>query len=351
VLAAVESFPTWLVQHGGGWLNAYGLHVLFLAAVCGIVWLLSRLDRAAVEAPDADPRHRLHGSRATSRHALLFPYEAAYLAGGPQRVVETALAALHDEGWIESSAAGTLRLGRRRDLVAAPDRVAISVLAVVAGGPPSPARDVRRRAARQREVRDVSGILYGRRLVLSDASRLRLRRQRRAASALLGVAGVALLVATASRSPALTSAPVVAGAAAAVIGAVAPLLAARRPLFRTARGETVLGELRGRVLDKAHWVTGRIWSDRPEASPDGRWADVDRIVDALGRPATARPVQLGWLWGREDGLMAIALRGAPAIPDGGLRRGLLIGARGPAGTLSSTALSTPVHNIVRPDDV
>ncbi|HSR22216.1 MAG TPA: hypothetical protein VLW53_01595, partial [Candidatus Eisenbacteria bacterium] len=72
--------------------------------------------------------------------------------------------------------------------------------------------------------------------------------------------------------------------------------------------------------------------------------------DALARPAPGRPVQLGWLWGREDGLMAIALHGALAIPDRGLRRGLLGRRRAAAGTGSSTGLSTPVHNIVRPDD-
>ncbi|HSR22644.1 MAG TPA: TIGR04222 domain-containing membrane protein, partial [Candidatus Eisenbacteria bacterium] len=263
---------TWFGQQGGGWLDAYGLQVLFLAILLGCVALLGRLHRDAVEAPEADPRHRLLGPRATSRHALLFPYEAAYLAGGPGRVVEIALASLLDEGWIASSAGGGLRLGERGDLVAAPDPVAISVLAVVAGGPPAPARDVRRRAARLREVRDVSGILYARRLVVAEAARRRLRRLRWTASVLLGVGGAVLLVAAASRSPGLASPPVIAAAAALVIGPVAPRLAGGGPLFRTAAGESELGALRGRVLDKAHWVAGRVWSDRAGASPQGPWA-------------------------------------------------------------------------------
>ena len=349
-LAAIERLATWFGQQGGGWLDAYGLHVLYLAILLGCLALLGRLHRDAAEAPEADQRHRLRGPRATSRHALLFPYEAAYLAGGPGRVVEVALASLLDEGWIASSAGGRLRLGQRGDLVAAPDPVAISVLAVVAGGPPASARDVRRRAARLREVHDVSGILYARRLVVAEAARRRLRRLRWAASVLLGAGGAALLVAAVSRSPGLTSPAVIAAAAALVVGPVAPLLAGAGTLFRTAAGESELGALRGRVLEKAHWVAGRVWSDRAGASPEGPWADVDRIVDALARPATGRPVQLGWLWGREDGLTAIALRGAPAIPDRGLRRGLLGGRRGAAGSGSSTGLSTPVHNIVRPDD-
>lgn len=349
VLAAIERFATWFIEHGGGWLNGYRLHLLFLATLLAGLALLRRLHRTAVEMPQADPRHRL-GARATSRHALLFPYEAAYLAGGPQRVVETALATLLDEGWIESSPAGRLRLGRRGDLVTSPDPVAISVLAVVAGGPAAAARDVRRRAARLREVRDVSGILYARGLLVAEATGRRLRRLRLAASGLLGLAGAALLAAVALRSPSLLDPPVAAAAAALAIGVVAPLLAAGHPLFRTAPGETELFALHGRVLDKARWVAGRVWSDRPDASPNGPWTDVDRIVDALARPATGRPVQLGWLWGREDALMAIALRGGAAVPHPGLRRGLTGAGRTAPRTWSSTALSTPVHKIVRPDD-
>src|SRR5215471_7429920 len=154
----------WLIQHGGGLSleagSTYGLHLLYLATLLGCVALLRRLHRMAIESPEADPAHFVHGARSNSPHALLFPYEAAYLSGGPERVVETALATLVDDGWIESTPSGRLSLGPRDDLVRNPDAVAISVLAVVAGQPPAPAREVRRRASRCREVREVSAILY-----------------------------------------------------------------------------------------------------------------------------------------------------------------------------------------------
>jgi hypothetical protein len=151
-------------------------------------------------------------------------------------------------------------------------------------------------------------------------------------------------------SPDLRSFPVVLAVVALVAGLVAPALAWRRPLFRTAPGEAELFGLRGSVCDKARWVAGRVWSDELPAQEGGPWSDVDRIVDALRRPPAARPVQLGWLWGREDGLMAIAVRGPAAIPDRGLRRGLNGNGGSAAGGGSSTALSTPVHKMVRPDD-
>jgi uncharacterized protein (TIGR04222 family) len=355
VVAAIERLADWLIQHGGGLSleagSTYGLHLLYLATLLGCVALLRRLHRMAIESPEADPAHFIHGARSNSPHALLFPYEAAFLAGGPERVVETALAALLEEGWIASSASGRLALGGRGDLVTSPDSVAIGVLAVVAGGPAAPARDVRRRAAAIREVRGSSGILYARRLVVAEATRRRLRLLRWVATGVLAVAGAALLMAVAARSPGLTSIPVLAAAAVVLAGLVAPALAWRRPVFRTVQGEAELFGLRGAVCDKARWVAGRVWSDQPETSSpdDGPWADVDRIVDALRRPAASRPVQLGWLWGREDGLMAVALRGAHAVPDRGLRRGLLGGGRSAGRDDSSTGLSTSVHKMVRPD--
>lgn len=350
MLAAIQRFATWLVQHGGGWVDTYGLHVLYLATLLGGVALLRRLHRQAVESPEADPRHLPRGPRANSPHSLLFPYEAAYLAGGPQRVVETALASLMEEGWIESSAGGRLRLGGRWDLVAAPDPVAIGVLAVVAGGPPRAAGEIRRRAARIPEIGAVTPILYARRLLVSEATQRRLRRLRWASAGVLAVAGAALLTDVARGSPALASPPVIVAGAALVLGITAPLLAGPRPLFRTAQGDADLRTLQSNVQEKARWVAGRVWSDRPDGSSTGAWADVDRIVEALARPPAGRPVQLGWLWGREDGQMAIALGGAPGIPDRGLRRSLQSGGRSISKVASSTALSTTVHNMVRPDD-
>jgi uncharacterized protein (TIGR04222 family) len=350
VLAAIQHLATWLVQQGGGWLEMYGLHLLYFATLLGCAALLRRLHRLAVESPEADPRHLPRGPRANSPHSLLFPYEAAYLAGGPQRVVETALASLKEEGWIEASAGGRLRLGGRWDLVAAPDPVAIGVLAVVAGGPPRPAGEIRRRAAHIPEIGAVTPILYARRLLVAEATRRRLQLLRLATAALLAVAGVALLVAVALRSPELTSPPVIAAAAALVIGVATPTLAWTRPLFRTAQGDADLLSLQANVQDKARWVAGRVWSDRQEGRSAGAWTDVDRIVEALARPPAGRPVQLSWLWGREDGQMAIALGGAPGIPDRGLRRSLQTGGRSMSKATSSTALSTPVHKMVRPDD-
>jgi len=327
----------------------FGLHMLFLAILLGGVALLRRLHRVAVETPEADPRYSFQGPRMASPHAVLFPYEAAYLAGGPPRVAETALAALLEEGWIESSPSGRLHLGGRGDLVTSPDPVGIPVLSVVASGPPAASRDVRRRAAGLREVRDVSRILYARRLLVARPTERRLRRLRWAVSAVLTVAAVALVLAAAARSTALLSPPVVLAAMCVPLGLLVPVLAGRRPLFRTSLGEAELAAIHGSVRDKARWVAERVWSDEPGPA-EVPWADVDRIADALQRPAAARPVQLGWLWGREDALMAIAVRGPRGIPDRGLRRGLA-GRRRPAHRNgSSTGLSTPVHKMVDTDD-
>jgi uncharacterized protein (TIGR04222 family) len=345
-----------LVQHGGGWqgsafdvASTYGLHVLYLAILLAVVVLLRRLHRTAVEAPESDPRYSFHGGRVTSPRAILFPYEAAYLAGGPPRVAETALAALVDEGWIESTPSGRLHLGGRGDLVTSPDPVGIPVLSVVASGPPTGSREVRRRATGLREVRDVSRILYARRLLVARPTERRLRRLRWAATAVMALLGAALLAFVALQSADLLSPPVVVAAGCVVLALVAPALSWREPLFRTVLGEAELASLHGSVNDKARWVAERVWSD--EAGPaDEPWADVDRIVDALQRPAAARPVQLGWLWGREDALMAIALRGPRGIPDRGLRRGLNGRRRPQSKNGASTGLSTPVHKMVDSDD-
>lgn len=348
---AFERSAALLVQHGGGWqrsaldtASTYGPHVLFLAILVTAAAALWRLHRTAVESPESDPRYSFHGGRVTSPRAILFPYEAAYLAGGPPRVAETALAALVDEGWIESTPSGRLHLGGRGDLVTSPDPVGIPVLSVVASGPPAASRDVRRRAAHLKEVRDVSRILYARRLLVSRPTERRLSRLRWAVTVGLGLLGAALLAEAALRSAHdLTGPPVVLAAACLVLALVTPALAWGGPLFRTALGEAELAALHGSVNDKARWVAERVWSDEPGRS-DEPWADVDRIVDALERPAAARPVQLGWLWGREDALMAIALHGPRGIPDRGLRRGLDGGRRTEAGNGSSPVSPKPVDN-------
>jgi uncharacterized protein (TIGR04222 family) len=340
-----------LVQHGGGWqgsafdvTSTYGPLVLFLATLVIAAVVLRRLHRTAVESPESDPRYSFHGGRVTSPRAILFPYEAAYLAGGPPRVAETALAALVDEGWIESTPSGRLHLGGRGDLVTSPDPVGIPVLSVVASGPPAASREVRRRAAHLREVRDVSRILYARRLLVSRPTERRLSRVRWALTIGLAVLGAALVVVTALRAPHLAGPPVVLAAACLVLAVVVPALAWGGPLFRTALGEAELAALQGSVNDKARWVAERVWSDEPARSAQP-WGDVDRIVEALQRPAASRPVQLGWLWGREDALMAIALRGPRGIPDLGLRRGLNGRRRPYARNGASTGLSTPVHKM------
>ena len=360
-IAAMEHLAALSVQPGGSWsgsvlglASTYGPIGLYLAilVVCGVA--LSRFHRAAVDKPEADPLYAVAGSRAGSPRALLFAYEAAYLAGGPARVVETALAALLDEGWIESTLSGRLHLGHRGDLVTAPDPVGIPVLSVVAAGPPTAAREIRRRAARLREVLDVSRILYARRLLVTHQSQRRLRLLTWGATGLLALAGVALVLVTAIRSQEPASAPVFAAAAALLVAVAVTARVARSPLFRSADGEVELHALRASVCDKARWVAGRVWSDESgSADEDGPWADVDRIADALQRPAASRPVQLAWLWGREDAQMAVAVRGPRAIPDPGLRRGLdgRGGPRGrPAKPGSSTGLSTPVHKMVGTDD-
>ena len=353
VLAAFERPAASLVQHGGAphasaldVASTFGPHVLLLAVlvVAGVV--LHRLHRAAVEAPEVDPRYSSAGGRAVSPRAILFPYEAAFLAGGMPRVVETALAALLEEGWIESSPSGRLHLGVRGDLVTSPDPVGIPVLSVVAGAPPTASREIRRRAAHLRELRDVGRILYARRLIISGPVEERLRRLRWGTTAGLALAAVALIAVSAMRSGQLLSPPAIMSAGCLVLAVVTPALAWPRPLFRTALGDAELAALRHTVNDKARWVSERLWSAEP-ATPEEPWADVDRISDALLRPAVSRPVQLGWLWGREDGLMAIAVRGPRGIPDRGLRRGL--NGHAPPGfvTDASTGLSTTVHKMLR----
>ncbi len=337
-----------------GLASTYGPHVVYLAIVVTCAVALRRLRQAAMEAPEADPLYAVGGSRAGSPRAVLFAYEAAYLAGGPARVVETALAALLDEGWIESTPSGRLHLGRRVDLVTAPDPVGIPVLSVVASGPPAAAREIRRRASRLREVLDVSRILYARRLLVTPPAQWRLRLLTWGATGLLALAGMALLLVTAIRSQYVSSAPVFTAAAALLVSVAVAALAGRSSLFRSAFGEVELEALRASVRDKARWVAGRVWSDEPGSPAEDPWADVDRIADALQRPAASRPVQLAWLWGREDAQMAVAVRGPRAIPDPGLRRGL--DGRGrrrvrAARIGSSTGLSTPVHKMVGSDDV
>jgi uncharacterized protein (TIGR04222 family) len=323
--------------------------VLFLVTLLAGAVLLRRLHRTAVEAPEKDPRYSFHGGRVTSPRAILFPYEAAYLAGGAPRVAETALAALVDEGWIESSPSGRLHLGGRGDLVTSPDPVGIPVLSVVASGPPTASREIRRRATHLREVRDVSRILYARRLLVARPTERRLQRLRWGVTAVLAVAATGLLAFAVARTSDPLAPPVVIAAACFVLALVVPSLAWQGPLFRTALGEAELAALHGSVNDKARWVAERVWSDEPGPGHEP-WADVDRIADALQRPAASRPVQLGWLWGREDALMAVALRGPRGIPDRGLRRGL--NGRGGAASKngSSTGLSTPVHKMVGSDD-
>jgi uncharacterized protein (TIGR04222 family) len=345
-----------LVQHGGGWqgsawdvASTYGLHVLFLLTLLAGMVLLRQLHRTAVEAPEKDPRYSFHGGRVTSPRAILFPYEAAYLAGGPPRVAETALAALVDEGWIESSPSGRLHLGGRNDLVTSPDPVGIPVLGVVASGPPAASREIRRRATHLREVRDVSRILYARRLLVARPTERRLNQIRWGVTAGLTVAAAGLLAFAVMRTTDPLAPPVVIAAAFLVLALVAPSLAWQGPLFRTALGEAELATLRGSVSDKARWVAQRVWSDEPGAG-DEPWGDVDRIVEALRRPAASRPVQLGWLWGREDALMAVALRGPRGISDRGLRRGLDGRNRPVSKNGASTGLSTGVHKMVGPDD-
>lgn len=356
VLAAIDRSAAWLVQHGGGLqgsasdvASTYGLHVLFLGILLAGIVVLRRVHRSAVETPEKDPRYSFHGGRVTSPRAILFPYEAAYLAGGAPRVAETALAALVDEGWIESTPSGRLHLGGRADLVTSPDPVGIPVLSVVASGPPTASREIRRRAAHLQEVRDVSRILYARRLLVSRPTERRLNRLRWAVTAALTAAAAGLLAFAVTRTADPLAPPVVLAAASIVLALVAPSLAWQGPLFRTVLGEAELSALHGSVNDKARWVAERVWSDEP-ARGDEPWADVDRIVDALQRPAASRPVQLGWLWGREDALMAIALRGPRGIPDRGLRRGLNGRGGGASGNGASTGLSTPVHKMVGSDD-
>lgn len=357
MVAVIDGAAGWLVEHGGRWLvwaldfgSTYGLHLLFAGTVIGCAILLHRLHQLAVDAPEPDPRYFLHGARATSPHAVLFPYEAAYLAGGPGRVAETALAALVDEGWVESTASGRLRLGSGGGSVELPDPVATGVLAAVPGGRQTAATEVWHRAVRLREVLEVGGILYARRLLVSEAAKRRLARLRWAATGVLAAAGGSLLLTAVSRSPQLGSPPVIAAAAALALGLVMPALVWRRPLFRTALGEVELFALCGSVCDKARWVARRVWSDEAEVADGDLWADVDRIVVALQRPPSGRPHQLGQLWGREDAQMAVALRGLRGITDRGLRRGLDGGARAAVKRAPSTALSTPVHNMVRPGD-
>jgi uncharacterized protein (TIGR04222 family) len=346
----------WFVQHGGGWqgsaldvASTIGLPMLFLGTLLASVVLLRRLHRIAVEAPESDRRYSFRGGRVTSPRAILFPYEAAYLAGGPRRVAETALAALVDEGWIESTPSGRLHLGGRGDLVTSPDPVGIPVLSVVASVPPTASREIRRRATRLQEVRDVSRILYARRLLVARPIERRLRWLRWAVTAALGLLGVVLVVVAVVRTGELFSAPVVVAVGCLALGLAAPTLAWRRPLFRTALGEAELASLQGSVNEKARWVADHVWSGEPQRSHEP-WSDLDRIVDALQRPASSRPVQLSWLWGREDALMAIAVRGPRGIPDRGLQRGLDRRGRPGSRNGASTGLSTAVHKIVGSDD-
>ena len=330
-------------------MSTIGLPVLFLGTLLACVVLLRRLHRAAVNAPESDPRYSFHGGRVTSPRAILFPYEVAYLAGGAPRVAETALAALVDEGWIESTPSGRLHLGGRGDLVTSPDPVGIPVLSVVASGPPAASREIRRRATRLPAVRDVSRILYARRLLVARTTERCLRRLRRGVTGGLAALAIVLLVVAAMRSAELLSLPVVMAMGCLALALATPVLAWRGPLFRTVLGEAELTSLEGSVNEKARWVAEHVWTEDRVRS-EQPWSDLDRIVDALQRPEASRPVQLGWLWGREDALMGIAVRGPRGIPDRGLQRGLNGRRRPHSKNGASTGLSTAVHKMMGSGD-
>src|SRR5207245_2477057 len=153
------------------------------------------------------------------------------------------------------------------------DPVGIPVLSVVASGPPTASREIRRRAAHLREVRDVSRILYARRLLVSRPTERRLRRLRWAVTAVLTAAGAALLAYEVLRWGDLLATPVALAVVCLALGLVAPGLAWQGPLFRTALGEAELASLKGSVNDKAKWVAERVWSDEPGRSEEP-WADV-----------------------------------------------------------------------------
>ena len=324
MVAILDRLAAWLSPHVGSWpevasklTHDYGLDVTLVLAAVGSGLLLRRLRALALMAADGEGRSARSEPGFDSRRALLFPYEAAYLAGGPARVALTALAAAVGDGWLETSPAGSVRLG---ESVTLPDPIASSAIGILpAQGSESPARVVRRRIARLREVRDVSAVLHARRLLVGEPARLRLGRVRRIAAGTLGLAG-AVLVALALLGPGHPLGPTAAAAAALALSVAVPLHAGRRLPFRTAPGEAQLVALRAVVADKARMVRCQLWPDEPaDGAP---WGDVGRIVRELGLPPEQRARGLAPLWGREDALMTVALWGGWGVADAGLRAGL-----------------------------
>ncbi|WP_328905964.1 TIGR04222 domain-containing membrane protein [Streptomyces sp. NBC_00234] len=208
-----------------------------------------------------------------ARHPALGPYELAYLAGGPQRVVEAALYTLWGaDSRFTAGAAGRLRLGPPRPDTGAPvERALVEAWHAAGGG--SPAR-LRARGARSDAVREV-----GDRLVAYGlAPRPRRTGARRAAAHLLTAAvcaTAALTVATEVRAAPHLRALLLLGGTALLVRVLCPARSLRTPAGRrrlaTARRTAPWagGELGAVVLDGHSGLPDTPGGSRRRGGPGG----------------------------------------------------------------------------------
>lgn len=172
---------------------------------CGGAFLLVFRSVSRAEAADEERRGIVRD------HPELGPYELAFLAGGPERVAETAIAAVVDSGRLRVSRDGTLHQVADAGLPVEP--VERAVLDVVADrGGQARASDVRERVSRCPETAAVRTRLAGMGLHLSHEDQAFIRARiggvrLRAAVTLLGavVLGFAFVVTSAflEQGPAL----------------------------------------------------------------------------------------------------------------------------------------------------
>ncbi|MFI1016332.1 TIGR04222 domain-containing membrane protein [Streptomyces sp. NPDC020965] len=117
-------------------------------------------------------RHRSSGHRTAGLHSM---YEAAFLAGGPGRVVDTAVTALHKADVLRIGGPGVV--AARQDHGAAPaDRhpVETEVLRALAAAPNGSLSMLRNEVMRTSVVQDIGDALAARGLLLPGGSRARL---------------------------------------------------------------------------------------------------------------------------------------------------------------------------------
>lgn len=248
---------------------------LFVFVSAAVIWIRTPLARARSRAvPIGPPQLEL--------------YEAAYLAGGPRRVLDTALASLVAQNGLRVSSEGTVTPvhGFRPAKRAPVERVVHRHVASVPGG--SATAEVRHAVAGHEVLRRLAITLWRRGLLVPPPVRARAHRRSRW---LLGLAALAVAVAVACAFPAFRAGAATIAVLAAVAG-VAGFFRVRRlmadPLTKAGRAALDTVDVQA--------LTAGAAGDRWRASDDlgvlavrGLTELPDRrLADALARDNRAR---------------------------------------------------------------